>query len=135
MKAPLREYADDFIRSKVSDLPYDVVWEKMKEITTFAKSLHDQNITIKIPEDVEVLEIKKGEYDLQRFIYQYFFKCYWNDIRDFEDSNLVNIDWYHPKFSWRHTEIEIKNWCKEFNLRIEYIKESESGYSCLVEKL
>ena len=134
-KSPLREYADDYIRSKVSDLPYDVVWEQMKEITTFSKALHDQNIHITIPEDLNVLGIKKGEYDLQRFIYQYFFKCYWNDVHEFEVSNLINIDWYHPKFAWRHTENEIRNWCQEFNLQIEYLKESESGYSCLIKKL
>ena len=133
-KSPIREFSDDYIRSKVSDLPYDLAWKEMIEITNFGKALHEQSIKIKIPNDVKALGIKKGEYDLQRFIYDYFFKCYWNDIRGFDDSNLVNIDWYHPKFSWRQTEEEIRDWCKEFNLSIEYIKESESGYSCLVIK-
>lgn len=134
-KAPLREFADDYIRSKVSDLPYDSAMAAMEPITKFAKSLHDQLIKIKVTDDVEILGIKKGEYDLQRFIYQFFFKCFWNDSWGFEYSNLTNYDWYHPKFAWRHTEKEIQDWCKEFNLEIRYIKEAESGYSCLVKKI
>ena len=52
----------------------------------------------------------------------------------FEDSNMVNFDWYYPKYAWRQTEEEIKNWCKEFHLKIEYFKERQSGYACLIEK-
>jgi hypothetical protein len=81
-----------------------------------------------------VLGIRKGKYDLQRFIYQNFFKCFWNDSFGFDDSNLTNFDWYYPKFSWRHTENEIRQWCSDFNLEIKFLKEIESGYSCMVMK-
>lgn len=133
-KAPLREFADDYIRNKVSDLSHDSAMKAMEPITNFAKSLHKQSIKIQVPNDVEILGIKKGEYDLQRFIYQFFFKCFWNESWGFEYSNLTNYDWYHPKFAWRHTENEIRNWCKEFNLEIESMRETESGYTCLVKK-
>lgn len=133
-KSPIREFSDDYIRSKISELPYELAWNEMKSITNFAKSLHEQAIKVNVPHDIEILGIKEGEYDLQRFIYQYFFKCFWNESWGYEYSNLVNIDWYHPKFSWRHTEGEIRDWCKEFQLRIKYLKESESGYSCLAIK-
>ncbi|MGI0009816.1 MAG: class I SAM-dependent methyltransferase [Nitrosopumilaceae archaeon] len=133
-KSPIREFADDYIRSKISNLPHDLAWNEMKSITNFAKSLHDQYIKISIKNNIEILGIKKGEYDLQRFIYQYFFKCFWNESWGYDYSNLVNFDWYHPKFSWRHTEKEIRDWCKEFHLDIQYLKESESGYSCLIVK-
>ena len=52
----------------------------------------------------------------------------------YEYSNLVNVDWYHPKYCWRHSEDEIRSWCSEFNLSIRYIKELESGYACHVVK-
>jgi arsenite methyltransferase len=133
-KSPIREFTDDYIRSKISDLPYDLAWNEMKSITNLAKSLHEQSLKINIPNDVEILGIKKGEYDLQRFIYQFFFKCFWKESWGFDYSNMVNYDWYHPKFAWRHTEDEIKQWCKEFNLDIIYLKEQESGYSCLTKK-
>jgi arsenite methyltransferase len=133
-KAPLREFADDYIRDRISDLSYDSAMKAMEPITNLAKSLHEQSIKIQIPNDVEILGIKKGEYDLQRFIYQFFFKCFWNKSWGFEYSNMTNYDWYHPKFAWRHTKTEIQDWCKEFNLQTEYIKETESGYTCLVKK-
>ncbi len=130
----MREFADDYIRDRISDLSYDSAMKAMEPITDFAKSLHEQSIKIQIPNDLEILGIKKGEYDLQRFIYQFFFKCFWNESWGFEYSNLTNYDWYHPKFAWRHTKTEIQDWCKEFNLQTEYIKETESGYTCLVKK-
>jgi hypothetical protein len=105
----------------------------MKEITEFAKSLHRQSIKVRIPE-LQLLGIKKGDYDLQRFIYQYFFKCFWNDGFGYEDSNSANFDWYYPKYAWRQTEEEIRDWCKEFRLKVNYIRENESGYGCLVTR-
>jgi SAM-dependent methyltransferase len=133
-KAPLREFSDDYIRAKISDLPPDIAWEKMRSITSLAKSLHEQSIKVTIPEDVALLGIKKGEYDLQRFFYQFFFKCFWKQEFGFEDSNMINFDWYYPKYAWRHTEDEIRAWCDEFGLRVNYVKENESGFGCLVTK-
>ena len=103
-------------------------------MTEFAKSLHDEKIKINVPSDIPILNIKKGEYDLQLFLYQHIFKCFWNDKFGFDISNLTNFDWYYPKFSWRHTENEIRNWCKEFNFDIKFIKETMSGYACLMSK-
>src|SRR5437879_9665173 len=68
-KSPMREFADDYIRSKISDLPHDLALDEIKPITSFAKSLHDQTIKIEVPSDIEILGIKKGTYDLKRFIY------------------------------------------------------------------
>jgi len=133
-KSPIREFSDDYIRSKISDMPPDEAWKYIEEITKFSKAIHDQSIKINIPDNVKLLDINKGEYDLKQFIYQHFFKCFWNETWGFEDSNMVNFDWYYPKYSWRQTEEEIKNWCNEFHLKIEYLKERESGYTCLVEK-
>jgi len=133
-KAPLREFSDDYVRNQISNLSYDDAWEKMKSFTDFGKSLSNQKIEIFIPSDIDTLGIKKGKYDLQRFIYDFIFKCFWNDSWEFDYSNLVNVDWYHPKYCWRHTEEEIISWCKEFNLTISYIKETQSGYACFVTK-
>lgn len=133
-KSPIREFSDDYIRSKISDLPYDNAWEKIKPLTDFGKLLHEKNTQITIPFDIELLGIKKGTYDLQRFFYDYFFKCFWKDSWGYDYSNLVNVDWYHPKYCWRHSEEEIRSWCTEFNLDIKYIKELESGYACHVIK-
>jgi hypothetical protein len=47
---------------------------------------------------------------------------------------MINFDWYHPKFSWRHSEEEIISWCKEMNLNIKFLKETYSGFACMVTK-
>lgn len=133
-KSPLREFSDDYVRSQVSNLNYEDAWQRMKPLTDFGKALHEQNIQINIPIDVEILGIKKGNYDLQRFIYDNIFKCFWNDSWGYDYSNLVNVDWYHPKYCWRHTEEEICSWCSEMNLTIDYVKEIQSGFACSIIK-
>jgi ubiquinone/menaquinone biosynthesis C-methylase UbiE len=133
-KSPLREFSDDYIRAKISNLDYEQAWQKIKPLTEFGKAIHEQNIEINIPADVEILGIKKGKYNLQRFIYDNIFKCFWNESWGYDHSNLVNVDWYHPKYCWRHTEDEIRSWCSEFNLKINYIKELQSGFACSVIK-
>ena len=133
-KSPIREFSDDFIRSKISDMNHEDGWDAMKPFTDFGKSLHEQSVKIKIPTDIEILGIKKGEYDLQRFIYQHFFKCFWSKNYGYDDSVMTNFDWYYPKFSWRHTKEEIEEWCNEYGLDIIYLKEKESGYACMIQK-
>jgi len=133
-KSPLREFSDDYVRKQISNLDYNEAWEKMKSFTDFGKSLSDQKIEIDISSNIDLLGIKKGKYDLQRFIYDFFFKCFWNNSWGYDYSNLVNVDWYHPKYCWRHTENEIESWCDEFNLEKNYIKETQSGFACSVTK-
>ncbi len=133
-KSPIREFSDDYIRNKISDnLPKQALKE-METITKFGKDLSKQKITIKISEDLPLLGIKKGKYDLQRFMYNHFFKCFWNEEWGFDYSNMVNFDWYHPKFAWRHSKNEIKDWCKELKLEIKFVRESDAGYTCLAKK-
>lgn len=133
-KSPIREFSDDYIRSKISDLSYEEAYEKIKPLTDFGKILSEKNSDITILTDIEFLGIKKGTYNLQRFFYDHFFKCFWNEKWGYDHSNLVNIDWYHPKYCWRHTKEEILSWCDDMNLIIKYVKELESGYACFVEK-
>jgi len=130
VKAPLREFSDDYVRNLLSNLSPEEAFEKTKSITKLAESLHNQQIKITIPEDVPLLGLKKGEYDLQRFIYQNIFKLFWKKSMGFYESNMENFDWYYPKYSWRHTEQEIKDWCTEFNLTPKLIKENYSGFTC-----
>lgn len=130
VKPPLREFADDYIRKLISNLSPEEAFEQIKPITKFAKSLSDQAITISVPEDIPLLGIKKGEYDLQRFIYQNIFKLFWKESMGFYECNMENFDWYYPEYSWRHTEKEIKEWCQEFHLKPKFIKENYSGYTC-----
>ena len=119
IKAPIREFTDDFIRQKISNLSYEEAMKICDQITELGKVLSEQNIKIAIP-GVEILEIKKGEYDLQRFIYHFFMKCFWSPDLSFEDNSVINYDWYHPQLCSRHTIDEVRERFKSNGLKINH---------------
>jgi SAM-dependent methyltransferase len=108
-KAPIREYTDDYVRNQISDLSYEEVMPLMHEIAILGKTLSDLKINIKVP-SVKLLEIEAGEYDLQRFVYHFFCKCFWNSAYDRKSNAAINFDWYHPQTATRHTVEEVREW-------------------------
>lgn len=116
-KAPVREFVDDHIRDKIAGLPYEEAYRACEQITLLGKALADAMVKIAVP-DVDALEIKGGEYDLQRFVYHFFMKCFWNDELSMNDNVVINYDWYHPQLCSRHTLDEVKEWFEKNNLRI-----------------
>lgn len=81
----------------------------------------------KVPQDVPVLGIKSGRYDLQRLIYYTMFKCYWNDRLSFDENVHINFDWYHPRYAWRHTEAEVRQWISDAGFRLVHENIEEAG--------
>ena len=125
-KAPLREYADDYIRGLVSDLSYEEASKEMSQLTELGKTLSNLKVKIKVPE-IKSLDIKRGEYDIQRFIYYYFLKCFWNPELSEIENTAVNFDWYHPSISTRHTPDEVRSWFDENSLKIIHFHEDQYG--------
>ncbi len=128
-KAPVREYVDDYIRNKTVKMSVKECTEFSKQMAFLGKSLAQLKKKIKIPQDIPLLGVKAGEYDVQRFVYWHFLKCFWDESDNFERSVGVNFDWYSPKFAFRHTPKEVKTWFKEAKLKITNFKEIESGIS------
>jgi len=116
-KAPVREFVDDYVRSKISGLTYDEAIQVCKQITELGRSLSQHGITIQVPR-VKALEIEEGEYDLQRFIYHFFMKCFWNPDLTFQENVAINYDWYHPQIATRHTLEEVREWFIRAKLKI-----------------
>lgn len=116
-KAPVREHVDDLIRDQISNLSYNKAMKVCKQITDLGKMLSKKNTKIKVP-DVDILEIKKGTYDLQRFIYYFFMKCYWNDNLSQKANMAINYDWYHPQICCRYTVEDVRKWFKSANLKV-----------------
>ena len=134
-KGPIREFCDDYIRERTVPMSPDECLRVSEAITKFGKALSDLNVTIEVPEDIPILELKAGQYDLQRFLYYNVFKCYWNDTMSWESNVITNFDWYHPFHAHRHTVEEIRDWCEQEGLVIEHLDEQESGISVLGRKL
>ena len=126
VKAPAREYIDDYIRKKISLMDYDTAFNHLKQITNLGKALSETNIEITVPE-VDLLEIKAGTYSLQRFLYHHFFKCFWNEEFSFDENNAINYDWYHPNLCSRHTPEEIREWLTSKGLIINHAYEDHYG--------
>ena len=117
IKAPIREYADDFIRGKISDLSYEDAMNAMKEVTEFGRVLSSLDIKVTVPE-VRVLGIDADEYDIQRLIYHFFLKCFWNPSLTFDENAAINYDWYHPQLCTRHTLEEVQGWFADADLDV-----------------
>ena len=128
-KGPIREFADDFIREQTTKMSEKECKEFSKNMAILGKNLSHLNKKIKVPHDIPVLKIKSGTYDVQRFFYWNFLKCFWADDGNFQRSVGVNFDWYFPKYAYRHTPKEIRDWCKDTKIRIIHFNEIESGIS------
>lgn len=117
VKAPVREFCDDFIRDRISGLAYEDAMAAMRQITELGRVLSDLKVNVTVPA-VDVLDIKPGTYDVQRFIYHFFAKCFWNSDMDFDANTAINYDWYHPQLCTRHTLEEVEGWFKQAGLTI-----------------
>ena len=83
---------------------------------------------------IPLLGVKAGTYDVQRFVYWHFLKCFWDESDNFDRSVGVNFDWYYPKFAYRHTPSEVKKWYRDLKIKIVTFKEIESGISVTGQK-
>ncbi|MDB5796423.1 MAG: uncharacterized protein JWP36_325 [Paucimonas sp.] len=118
-KAPVREFTDDYNRERIKDMPYDEALAVCAQITSFGCALAKTQIKVTVPA-VDVLDIPAGEYDVQRLLYHFFMKCFWNPQLDFEENNAINYDWYHPMLCSRHTLGEVLEWFEQAGLEVRH---------------
>lgn len=133
-KAVIRELVDDLVREQLKDKSFDAALAACEPITKLGKAFSDLKATVTIPDDVPSLGIKKGTYDVQRFLHWNVLKCFWNDEFDFFTNNVVNADWYHPAHCFRFTPEELRAWFSE-GWEILAWDEQEAGISCRAKKL
>lgn len=130
-KGPIREFCDDFIRDKSVHLSIEECMNLSRAFTSFGKALSEIKAEIHIPEDIPLLGIKAGHFDLQRWIYWNIFKCYWNEKIDWTSNVVTNFDWYHPKYAHRHTPDEVRAWFMQEGLSVCHFLEVDSGISVI----
>ena len=128
-KAPAREYVDDYVRERIADLPPEEAWDRLRPLTRLGQALAELDTAVEVPEDVELLGIPKGTYDVQRLVYWHFAKLFWNPTMTFEENNHVNFDWYHPRYAHRHTEDEVRGWFADCGLQITRFNAQEAGFT------
>lgn len=133
-KAPIREFADDHVRARVSDLPPEEAWELLRPLTLLGRALAELEQEVEVPEGIDVLGIPAGRYDVQRLVYWHFAKLFWNERLPLEENLHVNFDWYHPQYAHRHSEDEVREACARYDLRIEHFHAQEAGFTVRARK-
>ena len=133
-KAPIREFCDDYIRNKIANLDDEKAWEKLMQLTKFGEILGDLNIEITLKEPVEIMEIPAGKHNLQRLLYWYFFKAYYDPNYSLDEMNHINFDWYRPLNCFRFTTNEIQRWLDSADLITKWFNPEKSGISVRAEK-
>lgn len=113
---PIREFADDYLRARMTQMTPEACWEACKPITRLGQALSELDTEIEIPDDIPLLGFRAGRQNLQRFLYYEVLKCYWNDLFTFDENNQGVFDHYHPAYAHRHTVDEVQAWCDEAGL-------------------
>jgi SAM-dependent methyltransferase len=126
-KGPLREFSDDHVRGLIADLSPEDAWEALRPLTRLGEALAATGATVEIPEEIAVLGIPAGTYDVQRLFNGHVAKVFWNATYTFEENHHANFDWYHPHYAHRQSEDEVRSWCWELGLRIVRFDVQESG--------
>ena len=127
-KALPRELLDDYFRKQTHHISNDEMWAFSQQLTELGKTLSELNVKFTSPE-IPLLGIKGGEYDLQRFLYWNFLKCFWKEDWGQELSRATNYDWYAPSNATRFSEAEFKLLISKNNLSISYFHSEEACYS------
>jgi SAM-dependent methyltransferase len=127
-KALPRELVDDYFRKETHNISNVDMWKLSEQLTELGKRLSDLKIEFDSP-DIPLLGIKGGKYDIQRFIYWNFLKCFWRDDWGFELSKSTNYDWYAPSNAKRFSEEEFRKMISDNNLTINFFHKEEACYS------
>lgn len=127
-KALPRELIDDYFRNQTHNIPKDEMWKFSEQLTELGKRLSELNVSFESP-DIPLLGIKGGKYDVQRFIYWNFLKCFWREDWSFDLSKSTNYDWYAPSNAKRFSREEFESMINENNLKIAFFHEEDACYS------
>ncbi len=127
-KALPRELLDEFFREETKKINSEQMWELSKQLTDLGKTLSELNVKIDVP-DMPLLNIKGGTYDIQRFIYWNFIKCFWNHELGYNTSVSTNYDWYAPSNAERYSKQEFLDMTNKSGLSISFLHDEEACHS------
>jgi SAM-dependent methyltransferase len=125
-KAPVREFVDDYVRQKIAAESYESAMSTCREITKLGRALSELKVEFDAPA-IPALGIPGGRYDVQRFVYHFFMKCFWNPDLALDENAAINYDWYHPQLCSRHTVEEVRAWFADEGLRMKHEHVDEYG--------
>jgi len=132
-KALPRELIDDYFRTATHSLSHKEMWEFSDQLTELGKTLSELDMKFTSP-NIPALGIKGGEYDIQRFIYWNFLKCFYNEKWTKSENDSCNFDWYSPSNAERYSPNEFKQWAIDLNLNVDFFRSEEAAHTSIVSK-
>jgi SAM-dependent methyltransferase len=133
-KALIREYTDDAIRQQLQAMSPQEAWTALEPLTQLGIELGKLDVQLEIPQDIDVLGMKAGTFDLQRWFYYDIAKAYYDPAMTFGEMHHINFDWYAPKNAFRQSEEEVRQWCEEAGLDVESEHIHQSGITIVARK-
>lgn len=127
-KALPRELVDDYFRKATHNISNEEMWAFSEQLTELGKRLSELKISFESP-DIPLLGIKGGTYDIQRFIYWNFLKCFWREDWGFDLSKSTNYDWYAPSNAKRFSKEEFLKMVHDNKLEVSFLHQEEACYS------
>ncbi len=127
-KALPRELLDDYFRHATHTISKEDMWKFSEQLTELGKRLSELNVSFESP-DIPLLGIKGGTYDIQRFIYWNFIKCFWREEWGFDLSKSTNYDWYAPSNAKRFSKEEFLKMVADNQLTESFFHQEEACYS------
>jgi SAM-dependent methyltransferase len=127
-KALPRELLDDHFRRLAPDLASEQLWRLSEQLTELGRVLTELRVEVEVPE-LELLGIRGGRYDLQRFIYWNFLKCFWNEELGRDASVSCNFDWYAPSRADRYSEQEFRSMISDSDPVIRHFHKEPACFS------
>jgi arsenite methyltransferase len=134
-KGPIREFTDDYIRGLLQLMAPAEAWKAVESLTKLGMALGELRTEIEIPEDVDLLQIPAGRYDIQRLFYWHVAKAFHHPDLSFDELNCVNYDWYAPANAHRQTPEEVSAWCEEVGLEVEHQHVEEAGITVIARQV
>ncbi len=131
---PVRQLTDDYIRSVVSKMRPEEAFEAMKPLTKLGIALGELKQEITVPEDIHILGIKTGRYDVQRFFYYHVMKLFYNPSLSFTRHVVNNWNAYYPAHVLFLPSDEIKGFFVAAGMKIEESNEQGNGISIIAVK-
>jgi ubiquinone/menaquinone biosynthesis C-methylase UbiE len=127
-KALPRELLDDYFRTQCKSIPTEALWQMSEQLTELGRRLSALDVSFDAPA-IPLLGIKEGRYDLQRFIYWNFLKCFWNEDLGRETSIVVNFDWYSPSYARRFGEVGVRDLVGANSMTDTFFHSEQACYS------
>lgn len=113
IKPFIRELSDYEIRKRTSRMAAADLRKFCAQMAMLGRALQRFKEPLLIEAGCELIGITRGTYDLQKFVYDHFLKCFYNDRLGLDYSVWANIDWYGPEIQSHHTREELSSWFEE----------------------